>query len=392
MKKTDKKSSAKGTDRRKDTYYAQIAPKAISRTRQDISNWTSALKTADNIDRPRRARLINLYSDILLDAHLSSQIELRRQRLLALPFAISKDGKILDAETSLLRNSAYTRSITSGILDSVFYGHTLLELNPLENDNIDVITLPRQNVVPQKGIILLSEDSDNGIEYRNNPDYGIYILEFGSDSDYGLLNKAIPHALFKRFAQACWSELCEIYAIPPRYIKTNTQDAQMLDRAEKMLRDMGSAAWFIIDESESFDFAKGADTNGDVYSNLISLCKEEISLLINGAVIGQDTKNGNRSKEESSLKLLEVITQSDKALVTGYWNETIIPALIKLGILPDGAEFSYVKEEDVEKLWSMAKEAMQYYDFDPKWIEQTFGLKVLQTKETKQKQLSSFFD
>ena len=72
-------------------------------------------------------------------------------------------------------------------------------------------------------------------------------MEFGSPRNYGLLNKAVPHALFKKFAHSCWSELCEIYGIPPRYIKTNTQDPEMLDRAEQMLRDMGSAAYFIID-------------------------------------------------------------------------------------------------------------------------------------------------
>ena len=310
-----------------------------------------------------------------------------------MPFIIStKDNKELPEETSLLQSASFYRTITSAILDSVFFGHTLIELNPLKSGDLDVIVLPRQNIVPERGAILTREDSDISIDYINNSDYGVYLLEFGSDKDYGLLNKAVPHALFKRFAQACWSELCEIYAIPPRYIKTNTQDKDMLDRAEQMLRDMGSAAWFIIDESEQFEFAKGADTNGDVYSNLISLCKEELSLLINGAIMGQDTKNGNRSKEESSFKLLEIITQSDKALISGYWNRVVIPALCKLGILSEGATFKYAKEEDVEKLWSMTKDALQYYDFDPKWIEQTFGLKVEQPKQQQQKQISSFFD
>ncbi|WP_446662918.1 phage portal protein family protein, partial [Flavobacterium psychrophilum] len=35
-----------------------------------------------------------------------------------------------------------------------------------------------------------------------------------------MLNKAVSHVLFKRFAQSCWSELCEIYGIPPRVLKT----------------------------------------------------------------------------------------------------------------------------------------------------------------------------
>jgi len=96
------------------------------------------------------------------------------------------------------------------------------------------------------------------------PEYGAWILEFGQPGELGLLNNCVPHVLMKRFAQSCWSELCEIYDIPPRVMKTNTHDRGMVTRAEKMMKDMGSAAWFIIDGSEEFEFAQGVSTNGDV--------------------------------------------------------------------------------------------------------------------------------
>lgn len=377
--RTVKKNNIPITQRR-EGYVAKIVPKTISRTRADVSTWKSTLRAADNVERPRRARLQNLYTDILLDAHLTSQIELRMQHSLSVPFALKRDGEVDEESTELLKKAIWKNEIDREILWADYRGNSLIELTT-ENDSLCVTSLPRNNIIPEKGILLLSEDDTTGIDYRNCREYGTWLLEFGSRTNYGLLNKAVPHVLFKRFAQSCWSELCEIYGIPPRFIKTDTQDPEMLNRAEAMLRDMGSAAYFIIDREESFEFAKGADTNGDVYNNLISLCNSEISLLITGAVIGQDTKNGNRSKEESSIKLLDKLVQSDKKTLESYWNGTVLPALVRIGVLPEGLTYELQQEEDIEKLWNMTKEALPYMDVDTEWMKEKFGIQVTGKKE-----------
>ena len=309
------KTNGPKTARRREGYIRSIVPKTLSRTRSDIATWRSALRAADNVDNPRRARLMNLYE-----------------------------------ATAVLNAASWVTELNTHILDSVMYGHTLVELTTTGNttEPVAVTLLPRQNVIPEKGMLLFREDDSKGLQYREVREFGNFILEFGKDHDYGLLNKAVPHVLFMRFAQSCWSELCEIYGIPPRFMKTDTQDPAMLDRAEAMLRDMGAAAYFIIDRTEEFQFAKGADTNGDVYNNLIALCKEAVSVLVNGAVIGQDTVNGNRSKEESSIRLFEKLVMADRKMLAGYWNSTVIPALVYIGILPEGSVFSWQQEEDVQ--------------------------------------------
>ena len=163
-------------------------------------------------------------------------------------------------------------------------------------------------------------------------------------------------------------------------MKTNTQDPAMLTRAEQMMRDMGAAAWFIIDETESFEFAKGADTNGDVYNNLIRLCNNEMSLLISGAVIGQDTKNGNESKETISVEMLENLVNADKRMVEGYMNTLVLPALSQIGMLKGELLFSFDPEEDVRLLWTMTKEVLPFMEVDPEWIKTKFGIEVTGTK------------
>ena len=345
--KKGRKKPQTTSPRQREGLVRKLVPKAISRIRKDLDSWRRALRQADSVDRPRRRELMDLYADVMLDALLTSQVEQRIGRVLSSSFSLKNvSGKVNEEATRSLSEAVWYPLLQRYMLESTFYGHSLVEFALSDTDGIEVFLLPRQNVVPELGLFLYDSSVDEGEYYREMREYGTYVVEFGSPRNYGLLNKAVPHALFKKFAHSCWSELCEIYGIPPRYIKTNTQDPEMLDRAEQMLRDMGSAAYFIIDTTEEFQFATGVSTNGDVYNNLISLCNSEMSLLISGAQIGQDTKNGNRSKEEVAVEQLEKYVNSDKRQLEDWMNSIVLPALYRLGILPDGLRFSFNSEED----------------------------------------------
>ena len=273
--KTDKyiPKHKKGSKKPQKTFVKQreglvrkIVPKAISRVRKDLDSWRRALRQADSVDRPRRRELMDLYADVMLDALLTSQIEQRIGRTLSLEFSLKDaSGKVDEEATRTLSSAVWFPLLIRYMLESVFYGHSLVEFSTSETDGIGVTLIPRQNVVPEQGLLLYDSTADEGAYYRELREYGTYVVEFGAPGNYGLLNKAVPHALFKKFAHSCWSELCEIYGIPPRYIKTNTQDPAMLDRAEDMLRDMGSAAYFIIDTTEEFQFARKYSINSLVY-------------------------------------------------------------------------------------------------------------------------------
>lgn len=368
--------------KRTDGYAAQIAPKSISRTRQDIATWKAALRQADNVDMPKRVLLHKLYKDIMLDALLSSQISNRRMISTAAPFSLNKGDTQDEVSTALLKSLPWFSDLIGHIFDTQLSGTALVEMVTDKNGVLAPVLLPKQNIIAEKGILLLDETATTGIDYRNAKEYGSWIMEFGRPDDFGILNKAVPHVLMKRFAQSCWSELCEIYGIPPRVMKTNTQDLAMLDRAEVMMRDMGAAAWFIIDDSEDFEFATGAATNGDVYSNLIRLCNNENSLLMSGAVIGQDTKNGNESKEKVSVEQLMRLAESDKRLVEGYMNTVVLPGLFKIGLLPDGLIFAFDPQEDTGELYTRTIGFLQYMDVDPEWVKLKFGIEVTGVKQS----------
>jgi Protein of unknown function (DUF935) len=349
-------------------------PKATARTRQDIANWNRA-QNLTTIDEPKNFLLQNLFKEVGIDALLTSQIENRLQKCLSFPFKILKENGQEDVEqTALLKKSAAYAKITKAIWESKMFGYNLIELQ-YAGQTLVANTLPRQNVVPQNGRFYPDYTEDKFIEYRTMKEFGKWILEFNS-YDLGLINKAVTHVLFKRFAQSCWSELCEIYGIPPRVLKTNTQDTAQLNRAEAMMRDMAAAAWFIIDTEETLDFAKDASVNGDVYNSLIMLCNNEISLLITGAVIGQDTKNGSRSKDESGRELLSELVQSDLSSIAQEWNSTVLPALISIGFLKGNVTIEYSKAEDTNVLFERTEKLLPYFKVDSEWAKKTFGVEI----------------
>ncbi len=377
---TEKQNAKVGKQRK---IYTDLVEKPVSLIRQDISKWKAARQAAMNSEFPSRWQLQNLFEyDIIQDAQLSSQIDNRKQDTLGAGFLFRNSKGETDEElTNEHQNSKLFNDIIEAILDTRWFGHSLIEFDYI-NDALEVVLIPRQNVLPVQGWFTPDyTEKSKKIPYRELPEYGTWLLEFGKPKDLGLLNKAVPHVLFKKFAQSCWSELCEIYGIPPRVYKTDTNDPQALARGKKMMTDMGAAAWFIIDTMEEFEWAKGVDTNGDVYNNLIRLCDNQNSMLIQGAIIGQDTEHGSYSKDKAGQNILDSLRLADMAMVEMYMKTTVIPALTKIGVLPEGTSFAFEVNEDVEVLWEKVKDAINSYDFDIDWMNEKFGLKITGKKE-----------
>lgn len=358
------------------TLAPRIVKKSITNTRRDIADWGNARRVAQLADTPKFYLLQDLYNDIQIDALLTSQINNRHEATISRPFElVYADGNVDDNLTAQLREMPIMQDLIKEILNSELFGVSLVEFLVADNQ-LQMIPINRRNLDPTNGRFYTDATGNTFIEYRELREYGRTVLEFNS-GHLGLLNKVVPHVLFKKFAQSCWSELCEIYGIPPRYVKTNTQDEAMLSRAEDMLREMGAAASFVIDTTEEFSFAQGVSTNGDVYHNLIRLCNNEMSLVVSGAIIGQDTENGNYSKEQAAISILDRLIASDQRMVETYMNSVVLPAFMGNNWFPTKeVKFRFANVEDSDKLWNMVKEILPYKEVDSKWMEEKFGIPV----------------
>lgn len=374
----------------------QILEPAISQIRTDVKQWRIAKQLALQKDSPKRYPLQQIFDEAMDDPHLFSQFQNRINDLLGADFVLKNTTGEEDEDlTKTMLKSKWFNEILKHLDETKFYGHTLLQLD-WDGDKVKVDLIPRTNIEPIEGVIYFDYAEDKKETYRDLREYGTWLLEFGKPKDLGLINKVIAAYLFKKFAQSCWSELCEIYGIPPRVLKTDTQDKAALRRGEKMMKEMGAAAWIIIDSIEEFDFAKGVNTNGDVYNNLIQVCKDEISTLFTGAIIGQDTKHGSKGKEISSQNMLDALVAFDKAGVEQDMNDSVIPALIRIGALPEGTTFEFEQAEDLATLWKMVIDALPHYTIDPEWVKDKFGIEITGEKnqapqEPTNKQLGNFF-
>ncbi len=368
--------------------YDKIIKSHTAITRKDFADWKAAQQYALSSSNPKQYLLQRLYKDVMQDALMTSQIEgLRISKTKGADFDIvSQDGATNEIATQAIKDSGLFESIAEMVVESLFYGYSVIELCKDRSGLLRAVSIPRENIEPSQGLFLPDCLSDGGaIRYREIREYGKSIIEvIPKANDLGFINKAVPYVLIKKFAFSCWSEFCEIFGMPPRVLKTNTQDKSMLDRAEVMMREIGSAAYFIIDTNEELDFGQGVTSNGDVYSNLISKCDSQISLINLAAVIGQDTANGNYSKEESSAKLTDAVVAADKRLVEQTFNRQILPALAALGLVKDGLRLQISKSKDIEALWNKTVQALPYYEIDPEWIKETFGLDVTARKTAAQ--------
>jgi len=356
----------------------RIIKRNTSIVRRDFSDWKLAQLSAQSVSNPRQVLLQTLYSDVMQDALMSSQIDtLRIGKSKAADFdLVDSQGNTDEQATEQFKASGLYEQFAGYIVESLFYGFTVAEITGGK-----VRTVPRSYIEPTEGVFYPDQYGHSGISYRKLREYGRTILEFyPKEGALGYINKAVPYVLIKKFALSCWSEFCEIFGMPPRILKTNTQDSEMLTRAESMMREIGSAAYAIIDTTEDINFGQSVSTDGTIYEKLISKCDGQISLINLAAVLGQDTVNGNYSKEESSAKLLDDVVASDKKLIESYFNTLILPALAHNGMVKDGLRLRISKSKDIEALWNKTVQAMPYFNIEPKWIKDTFGIEVTDPK------------
>lgn len=349
-----------------------------SRARKDISQWRSALQAAESVTNPKRTLLYGIYDEILIDAHLSHELQKRTEAVLGCSFNMVDDSGQNNTEAVDELNKSWFIKLLRYAMESRYWGHSLVEIETLNEDgkvgNIKLV--PRRHVRPEFGMILIRQSDEKGPIYKGNKQLEPWLFEFGDERNLGLMNQAVPHVLFKRFAQSAWSEYCEIFGMPLRVGKTNSQDSNSLNRLEFMLQDMATASYAVIDKDEEIEFVKGDASDGSVYEGLMNYSSNEISKLINGSVIGEASQDGSRAKEEVGKEIQEQITQADKMWLASTINEMIIPKLINLGYSFENLTFEWEVNKDIQDEWKIVNGVLNHYDVDPEYITETFGIPV----------------
>ena len=311
----------------------------------DIADYTAAIRTAENVDFPRRYKLYDMYADILMDSHLSCVIEKRRNAVLCSDIEFRRDGKPDNKVNEQIRSPWFSR-LVSDIIDSRFWGFTLCQFFK-DGEWIDYNLIPRKHADPVRRIILRHQTDITGIAWDEYPD----LLFVGRPDDLGLLAKAAPWVIYKRNTTGDWSQFSEIFGMPIQEYTYDTDDEGSRERAISDAANVGSLATFVHGKDTSLNLIEAGNKTGsaDVYERLCERCNNEISKLFLGNTLTTESSDtGTQALGTVHKKGEDKITQSDRLYVLDVLNYEAAEILARMGIDTAGGEFCFPEKKDLD--------------------------------------------
>lgn len=341
----------------------------------DISDYTSAVKSAENVDYPRRYKLFDLYSDILMDTHLTSVIEKRKNAVLCSKIEFRKNGKPDDKVNEQIA-SPWFRKLVADILDAPIWGFTLCQFHKIgEWVNYDLI--PRKHADPVRRIILRHQTDITGIPWDEYPD----LLFVGSEDELGLLAKAAPWVIYKRNTTADWAQFSEVFGMPIQEYIYDTNDDDARQRAINDAANAGSLAVFVHSKDTELQLREAGNKTGsaDVYERLCERCNNEISKLILGNTLTtESSENGTQALGTVHKKVEDQIAESDRRYVLDVLNYDMTEIFAAMGIDTTGGEFCFPdpKKVDANTKMSILSQLRNTFNLpiDDDYLYEEFGI------------------
>ncbi|MBA9078954.1 phage portal protein family protein [Rufibacter quisquiliarum] len=319
-----------------------------------MANYKRAVDTAKNPEKPRRAQLLALYDQYMIDGHLSGNVSKLKNKVLAEPFVVVDENGKEDPDALKLFLRPWFYDFNSTILDTELYGHTLVNFDYPDSEGdfkgeftrFDII--PREHVVPELGQVLLSLKDEVGLPFREGGDFTKLLLEIGKPDNLGLLMKVGPDITWKRHARNDWARRSEKYGQPLVNLKTEETDDDILDKKEAMLQNLGSNGYIITDIDEELDLLEVKDKDGHlIYKEIGLYSNDEISKLLTGQTMTSDAAGG-QYKGEVHERVEEHFIQAKMRYMYFYWNFTLLPFLKDWGYPLQGKFIKWRKWIDEE--------------------------------------------
>lgn len=328
----------------------QTAPNVIVLTQpkrfgKDMSDVTVAIRAAENVDFPQRARLYDLYEDILLDTHLTAVVEKRRTAALRSPIEFRRNGKPDDRINEQIK-SPWFRRLVSDIVDAQLWGFSLCQFYK-KDGWVDYNLVPRKHADPVRRIILRQQTDITGEPWDNYPN----LLFIGRPGSLGLLAKAAPWVLYKRNSVGDWSQFSEVFGMPIQEYTYDSDDESSRQRAIADAANTGSLAVFVHGNDTSLNLIESANKSGsaDVYERLVDVCNKEISkaILLN-TLTTESSSTGTQALGTVHEKSEENVTQSDRQDILDVLNYEMADIFRAMGIDTAGGEFCYPEKKRID--------------------------------------------
>lgn len=353
---------------------------------QDIGTWKQAILSFRNPQNPSRTVLYDMYEDLLLDGQVESAWGKRRDFILNKKLVCVKDGEEDDAINRLL-DSVDMRNMLSDLLDSIIWGHTLIQVNSITYDSntethrIDYDLIPRKHVHPEKGWVsrmqgIAAEDWNYRI-----PPLSSYIIEAGKPENMGLLSIVAQYVIYKRGGFGDWAQFAEMFGMPFREMMYDDYDDDTRSKLEKMLQEWGAASYCIHPRSAELKIHDTAGSTGskEVYNDLIDVCNAEISKIILGNTLTTEQgDNGARSLGEVHKEEEESKNESDMRFLLTILNTSVRSVLKNFGFDISGKTIAFRESDpdwyELQSKWNVLSGMMDKVPVGDDYIYETMGV------------------
>ena len=370
---------------------AGVVPEVIAQRAISLGEWTNAVNLARNPFVQNRRDLYRVFDNVMLDLQLTTLIDKRIERVQADKFKVLGPDGTEQTELAELFQTMWFRQYVRYLIESIPYGHSLIELTDQADKPSTVkvngrsttyyplraITLvPRTHVRPEKGMWVVNVFDQQGPSFRD-PAVRNFYLEAGDRQDLGLLYKIAPIALAKRYAMGSWGEFNDKLAIPFRWVVMQNADKKREQMLAQIMQNMGSAGWGIFHRGEEIKLLEGA--KGDPYKcfmELMTYCDRQMSKAISGETLTTDEGSGSKSQGVVHQEVAELKHQADRTFIEYLTNEELIPRLIWLGYPLAGCKFVRDDSMEMDPTEQIKIDAvlLQFYNIDPQYIADKYDI------------------
>lgn len=354
-------------------------------TRKDIADWRRAWQLAIDIQNPNRQRLYDIYRDAEVDAHLSGCVGQRQG------FVMARTFKIVDAKENENKEAlhffcqSWFKQLCTLVLDSVYWGHSLIELGEVVQDGdgcacySGVRLIPRKHVIPEYGRVVsdLGQNWNTGIDYRKPP-FSSWLIEAGQPDNLGLFLKAAQHTIPKKNMLAFWDAFGEIFGMPMRIAKTASRDSKEIDRLNRMLIEAGASQTAVMPLDTELEFIES--TRGDaynVYNQRVDRANSELSKLIIGQTMTIED-GSSLSQSQTHLQVFQNLVEADADMLRDVINNQLLPRMVAHGFPLKGCRFDWDYSVDFTPEQQVAYETMvaDRYEVDPSYFAEKYSMPV----------------
>lgn len=334
-----------------------------------------------------RSRLMDVYDSCYIqNAHLQGTMITLFSKLLGSRYMLAREdsnGKwVRDPKASKICHGSQFEKIIQGIVESDFWGYSLLEIVPEIDPETgllkEVNSIERRNVLPdQRRVVQTSGQWSPGWDldseqYRHN-----YILI--NSGGFGLFAATTPNVLALKYTLSNWVNFSHTYGQPIIHGKTVSEDN---DARMRLARKIASAAQnkvLVTGKEDEIDIKAFSMSNSEqIYDKLIDYVNKEND----GLILGSESMAGGMQSYVGSTKAHQDIY---RARITKYrtnvenkMNEQVMPVLKYWGLVPEDVWFKYMNQiemsdENKIKLFDMLSNK---YEIDPEVVNKEWGVEV----------------